>query len=87
MSVKELLSKWNDIDWLEKQTLDQLYTERDNVFNNYYRNIDYPIETREKFEYVLELLDKRISKMESTGKPSGFSSYPREHGHNLFKPD
>lgn len=72
--------------WYKKASLDELKTFRNNIHSealNYTVNDEY----RATLWESLPIIDKRIHEMESAGKVTQWSSYPREHGHGLYKRD
>ena len=72
--------------WFKKAPLDELKTVRDNVHSEYMKHTIND-EYRESLWNLLPRLDKKIREIEWAGKIPSSPSYPREHGHNLYKPD
>ena len=72
--------------WFNKASLDELRVARNNIHSEYMKHTVND-EYRESLWNLLPRLDKRISEIEWAGKIPSAPSYPREHGHGLYKPD
>lgn len=72
--------------FLKKSSLPELRDTRAKVHTEY---LNYPKNDQYRNDLwdTLSILDKEISKREWNGKTPTGPSYPREHGHNLYKPD
>lgn len=89
LCVLGLKHHWNAASfdrWLKKAPLDDLKKARDNVQSEYLKH-NTNDQYRENLIKVRSLLDKKISNIESAGHVSSPPTYPREHGHGLYKPD
>lgn len=72
--------------WFDKASLTDLKTARDKIHKEYLKhtvNDGY----RESLQNLLPKFDKRIDELQWAGRKFTAPSYPREHGHNLYKPD
>ena len=84
--VKIYLKRPSLARFLNDSSIDMIRSKRDEVHNEYLsytKNDNY----RNGLYKLLEVLDTEIRKRECAGKVPSPPSYPREHGHNLYKPD
>ena len=72
--------------WFKKAPLDELKTARNNIHSEYMKHTAND-KYRETLWELLSRLDKKISELEWAGKNPSAPSYPREHGHGLYKPE
>ena len=72
--------------WFKKASLDELKTVRNNVHAEYLNHTVNDAH-RESLWNLMSRLDKKISILEWTGKTPSMSTYHREHGFNLYKPE
>lgn len=72
--------------WFENASLDELKAKRNDIHSEYMQHTIND-EYRLSLSSLLPKFDRRISELQWGGKTPTAPSYPREHGHNLYKPD
>ena len=72
--------------WFENASLDELNAMRNDIHSNYMQHTIND-EYRMLLRSLLSKFDRRINELQWGGKTPTAPSYPREHGHNLYKPD
>lgn len=72
--------------WFDTVSNEVLNVEREIVRKEYCASGD-DFSKAVRLENLLRLFDKVISNRAWNGKTPHAPSYPREHGHNLYKPD
>lgn len=72
--------------WFDKASLPELQDARNKIHDEYLKHTVND-EYRESLWNMLPKFDKRISELKWAGRTPTAPSYPREHGHNLYKPD
>ena len=70
----------------QKESTDHIGQALDYIHSEYMKHTIND-EYRELLWNMLSRLDKRIREIEYAGKIPSVPSYPREHGHNLYKPE
>lgn len=72
--------------WFSITSDDVLKAERD-VVRKHYRSLGSDYSAAIMLECLLQKFDSVLSKRAWNGEIPRCPNYPREHGHNLFKPD
>lgn len=72
--------------WFSVASIDLLKSERE-VVRKHYRSLGSDYSTAIMLERLLQKFDSVLSKRAWYGEIPRCPNYPREHGHNLFKPD
>lgn len=72
--------------WIESLTVDEWGTQREIVWKNY-RDASLSASENSFWERILRLFDDVKSEKLWAGRKPTAPSYPREHGHGLYKPD
>ena len=72
--------------WFDKASLSDLKEARDKIHDEYLKHTVND-EYRESLWNLISKFDNRISELNWAGRTPTAPSYPREHGHGLYKPD
>lgn len=72
--------------WFSVASIDLLKSERE-VVRKHYRSLGSDYSAAIILEHLLQKFDSVLSKRAWNGEIPRCPNYPREHGHNLFKPD
>lgn len=72
--------------WFSVASIDLLKSERE-VVRKHYRSLGSDYSAAIMLEHLLQKFDSVLSKRAWNGEIPRCPNYPREHGHNLFKPD